>query len=370
MKILYVATISNTINSFLIPHIELLLEQGHHVDIACNIQREIDPRLTEKGCRVFHLEFRRSPFKKQNYTTCIKLKRLLNENRYDLVHTHTPVASACVRFVCMKTGTKVIYTAHGFHFYNGAPLFNWLVYYMVEKLLARYTDSLITVNQEDYRRAQHFKARKVRYIPGIGVDTKMFPEASGSRDRKREELGISKDTVVLLSIGELSKRKNHKTSLKAIAAVDKQDILYLICGTGKMENYLKGLAADLGVEGKVRFLGYRNDIPELCAASDVFLFPSYQEGLPVALMEAMAAGLPAICSNIRGNTDLIEDQKGGYLFEPDDVNGFADAIGRLAKDPALRKTMGENNIKKVKQFDIEHAKRCMSEIYTEVLSGV
>ena len=235
-----------------------------------------------------------------------------------------------------KKGTKVIYTAHGFHFFKGAPLINWILFYPVEKFCARFTDVLITINQEDYKRAQKFKAGKVEYIPGVGIDTKKFSEVVVDKSAKRKELGVPVDAFLVLSVGELNKNKNHDTVIKAIAKLNNPNVYYVICGQGTLENYLKDLINELGLEKQVKLLGYRRDIAEISKTSDIFVFPSFREGLSVALMEAMALGLPVVCSKIRGNVDLIEDGKGGYLVEPDDVEGFINAIRRIINENRLK----------------------------------
>ncbi|GAA0176817.1 glycosyltransferase family 4 protein [Clostridium sediminicola] len=357
-KILYVTTISDTMD-FFPSHINMILDQGHTVDMACNVIKPINLQLLKRGCKVFNIEFQRSPFKKENYSAYKKLKKLIQDEKYDLVHTHTPVASVCVRLTCRKMkNIKVFYTAHGFHFFKGAPKKNWLIYYPIEKWLARYTDVLITINKEDYKRARKFKAKKVVYVPGVGIDVTNFSTSSVDRWKKRIELGIPDETIVLLSIGELSKRKNHKLIIKSLRKINRPDIIYIICGQGELDVYLKKLAEELNVS--VKFLGYREDIAEICYAADIFVFPSYQEGLPVALMEAMSTGLPVICSRIRGNTDLIEESKGGYLVDSDDTNGFAKAIVKLINESS---GMGKHNIETVRYYDIQNVIKKMKELY-------
>jgi glycosyltransferase involved in cell wall biosynthesis len=365
VKVLYVTTISNTINAFLIPHIQLLLDQGHQVDIACNVVSSIKPQLLESGCRVFNIGFQRSPLKKDNFKAYKELKKLIQKEKYDVVHTHTPNASACVRLASRKmTNMKVIYTAHGFHFYEGAPLKNWLIYYLIERWLARYTDVIITMNKEDYDRAKKsFKAGGIEYIPGVGLDTEKFRAVVIDRDEKRIELDMPIDAVMLLSVGELNENKNHETIIKAIAKLNNPDICYLICGKGGLEKHLKDLAMSLGVSEQVKLLGFRNDISEIYQAADLFVFPSYREGLSVSLMEAMAVGLPCVVSKIRGNVDLIEEGKGGYLVDPEDINGFVKSILKLADNTELRMTLGSHNIVKVKKFDLAAVIVEMQRIY-------
>ncbi|MDG4850877.1 glycosyltransferase family 4 protein, partial [Peribacillus frigoritolerans] len=357
----------NTINAFLIPHIELLLDQGHHVDIACNLKSEISPCLIERGCKVFDLEFQRTPLAKQNHRAYKKMVKLLKNGDYDLVHTHTPVASVFTRLACKKfKNIKVIYTAHGFHFFKGASYKNWLLYYPIERWLARYTDVLITINKEDYERAKKsFKAERVEYIPGVGLNIQRFSETLVDKKTKRNEISIPEDAFVVLSVGELNQNKNHETIIKAISKLNNPNIYYVICGQGPLNKYLSNLISELSIENQVKLLGKRNDIAEICKMSDVFVFPSFREGLSVALMEAMASGLPIICSDIRGNRDLIENKKGGYLVNPTDFIEFARYIEMilLSEESAA---MAKHNKEIIKSFSNSNVYKRIQEIYSIV----
>lgn len=375
-KMLMLASVVSMIDLFNMSNIDILKKQGYEVHVATNFEyvttsskervEEFKKELEDMGILYFQVDFsRKITDLKSNIKAYKQIKDMMLENKYEFVHCHSPIGGVCGRLAAHSTNTPAIYTAHGFHFFKGAPLKNWLLFYSVERWLARYTDVLITINKEDYAIAQNFKAKKVTYVPGIGVDTKKFSGLNVDRDNKRKELGIPDETVVLISIGELIKRKNHETVLKAIAKVDKINLLYLICGRGELEDYLRKLAKKLGIQNKVQFLGFRNDISEICVASDVFVFPSYQEGLPVALMEAMSADLPIVCSKIRGNTDLIEDGKGGYLVEPGDVNGYEKSINKVLNDVQLRKKMGTYNVEEVKKYDKETVKEDMIRIYED-----
>lgn len=365
MKILYVTTISNTVNAFLIPHIKMFIEDGHQVDVAFNIEQEIKPEIYEMGCKIHQLPLQRAPLKKDNFRACKMLKKIILSEGYDLVHTHTPVASAIVRLVCRSlNNVRVFYTAHGFHFFNGSPIINWLVYYPVEKWLARYTDILITINNEDYDRAKNkFKTKRVVYVPGVGIDLKKFNIVEIDRALIRSQLGLQENAFVILSVGELNKNKNHDVIIKAIAKINNLDIHYVVCGEGQLKEYLKVLSEDLGIENNVHLLGFRNDMPEIWKIADLVAFPSYREGLSVALMEAMANRLSVVCSNIRGNSDLIEDGKGGYLVEPEDIEGFAKYIKNLIEDSRLRSEQGEFNHKKIGKYSIDNVLKEMEEIY-------
>jgi len=365
-KILIVSTVSRQFYLFEQSNIQVLKSLGYEVHAAANYS-DANERLDSLGIIRHHFDIERSPFSKNNIKAYMQLIKIMKSDKFDAIHCHSPMGGVLARLAAKTVGiSKVIYTAHGFHFYKGAPLINWLVYYPIEKFLSKYTNLLITINQEDYDRAKGFYAKNVEFVPGIGVDTNKFSEVMVNRKKKREELGISDDTVVLLSIGELIKRKNHETALKALAKVNSENFLYLICGRGELEYDLKNLTLSLGIEDKVKFLGYRNDILEICAASDVFLFPSFQEGLPVSVMEAMSAGLPIICSAIRGNIDLIKNDNGGFLFEPDDTNGIILNIEKILNDTDLRQTMGQRNIDEVKKYDVKVVKDKMISLYNEL----
>lgn len=368
MKILYVTTISDTVNAFLIPHIKMLIDEGHKVDVAFNIEQEVKPEIFELGCKIHQLPLQRFPIRKDNLRAYKLLKNIISSEKYDLVHTHTPVASAIVRLACKKlNNVKVFYTAHGFHFYKGASLINWLVYYPVEKWLAKYTDTLITINKEDFERAKtNFKTNKIRYIPGVGIDLAKINTNEIDRNCKRSEIGLSKDSFVILSVGELNKNKNHEIIIKSLSKINNPKIHYVICGQGKLEEYLKDLSKKLKIESQVHFLGFRRDVSEICKISDLFAFPSFREGLSVALMESMANGLPVICSDIRGNSDLIQDGKNGYLVEPNDIDGFAKRIIELIEDSELRSGFGRFNIDIVEKFSINHVLSDMRKILAEI----
>lgn len=367
-KVLFVATVVKThIMPFHLPYIQWFKKNGFETHVCARNDYEHKRDCHIPYCDIFFdLPFERSPFSLNNLKVYRWLKKVIEIQDYDIIHCHTPVGGFLTRVAARKlrrSGSKIIYTAHGFHFYKGAPLKNWLLFYPAERFLAGFTDVLITINREDYNVAQGFKAKKVVYVPGVGIDIKKFSNVKIDKKRKRKEIGLPDSAYVMLSVGELIKRKNHEVALKALAKIDNRDIIYVVCGQGELDESLKELAKKLEVN--TMFLGFRNDVPEICAAADLFVFPSFQEGLPVALMEAMASGLPVVCSNIRGNRDLIQNGEGGYLVEPGDVEGFAESIEKLLHDPELRALMGENNCKETKKYEIGTVKRLMEIIYDQ-----
>jgi glycosyltransferase involved in cell wall biosynthesis len=368
MKILYVTTVSSTTN-FFFSHVNMLIDQGHSVDFACNVNKPINQSLLNRGCRVFQIDFSRSPLDLSNMRAYKGIKSLIIREKFDIVHVHTPVAAAVTRLAIKNIpNIKVIYTAHGFHFYKGAPLKNWLLYYPVEKYLSKHTDVLITINQEDYERAKHkFKAKQIEYVPGVGIDINKFQNVAVDKEKKRAELGITKEAYVMLSVGELNENKNHSTVIRALKRVNNPNITYMICGQGPLEEKLKDLIKELGLRSQVKLLGFRSDIPEILKISDLFVFPSRREGLSVSLMEAMMSGLPIVCSKIRGNTDLVEEGKGGYLVKPNDIDGYAESIVKMVDDRENAVRFVEYNKERIVEFSDERVQKLMEKIYTNLL---
>lgn len=371
-KVLFVASVAGHINSFHLPYLKLFKENGYTVDVAT--QKETEVPVCDNHLKV---TIERSPFKRENIGAYKQLKKLFSENEYDIVHCHTPVASILTRLAARearKRGTKVIYTAHGFHFFKGAPLLNWLIYYPIEKLCARWTDVLITINKEDYALAKKkMPAKRVEYVPGVGIDLEKFTSNKVTEEERasiRKSLGLSENDKMLLSVGELNKNKNHSVIIQALARMNNKNIHYFIAGKGIFEKHLIQLAKSLGISENVHLLGYRTDIATLMQTADVFCFPSFREGLPVSLMEAMACGLPVVASRIRGNVDLIDEGKGGYLCTPGDIDAFAGKINLLTKNDALHKKMSVTNIESASKYAIETITEHMDSIYKAVCSQV
>lgn len=372
-KVLFVATVVKThIMVFHIPYLKLFKENGYEVHVCARNDYEVKEDCKIPFCdKYYDLPFERSPFKWGNKVAYNNLKEIITNNKYDIIHCHTPVGGALTRLAARrarKNGTKVIYTAHGFHFFRGAPLKNWLIYYSVERFLSRYTDVLITINAEDFERVKKsFKADNIKYIPGVGIDIDKFSKTDVNQTLKRKSLKLPKDAFVMLSVGELNKNKNHEVVIRALAKLNNSKIHYVVCGQGPLEKHLKSLIKELNLKNQVHLLGFRTDVAEIYKISDIFIFPSFREGLSVALMEAMASQLPVICSNIRGNSDLINDGEGGYLVKPNSVEEIVYAINKMTKDLDLRENMGQVNLEKVKLYSLGHVKKQMQEIYREVL---
>ncbi|OWV24470.1 glycosyltransferase family 1 protein [Fibrobacter sp. UWB2] len=370
MKVLYVTTISATMG-FFPEHVKMLLSEGHSVEIATNCEKPVPEIYNTLGCKVHDIPFSRSPFSKNNLIAYKMLKQLVESEHYDIVHTHTPNASMIVRLACRrvrKQGTRVIYTAHGFHFFRGAPLKNWFIYYPIEKFCAHFTDVLITINKEDFTLAQNkMPAKKICYVPGVGIDLSKIQNIQCDRNVVRLSMGVPEDCILLLSVGELSVRKNHQVVMRALAKLDNPKIHYAVAGSGKLENDLRYLAKSLRIESNFHLLGFRTDVIALNKSADISVLPSLHEGLPVALMEAMAVGLPIVCSKIRGNVDLIEHGKGGFLYGCQDVDGFARGIMDVVlKSSSEMRKINQNTIK---NFDVKKICGMMKQIYKDCCNG-
>lgn len=382
-KALLVTTVSGFVPQFEMANVRILQELGYEIHYAANYNYPSygndNHRLDGTGIVQHQVDFARSPFKFQNVKAYKQLRCLMKAEDFGLIHCHTPMGGVVARLAARKTKTApVVYTAHGFHFYTGAPPVNWLLYYPVEKLLSYFTDELICINKEDYKRAEKkFYARNVDYIPGVGINLERV-QKTVEIVRKKEELGIPEGKVILLSSGELIKRKNHETVIRAIAQLKNitVDFHYVICGHGVLEKHLYQLTEELQVSELVSFLGYREDISEILQIADVFLFPSFQEGLPMAMLEAMAYGLPVICSDIRGSRDLmgkfaeheLDYCDGGILVRTaSDVSSYSQAIRVFMENREMMKLMGEKNCLRAKEFSDQYVKKSMQKIYSRLL---
>lgn len=372
-KVLFVATVVRLhINMFHKPFIKWFHEQRWQVDVAANNDYVEKNECVIPYCDKFYcLPFERSPFKKGNIDAYKQLKEIVDREQYDLIHCHTPMGSVVARLAAgtaRKKGTKVIYTAHGFHFFEGAPMVNWLVYYPVERILSKRTDLLLTMNKEDYARAKTFSAKRVELIDGVGMDISRFTVATDEKKEEvRKEFELCKEDVFAVSVAQLIPRKNHTVLIQAVKKLDDPNFHLFIVGDGVQEIELKEQVNVLGVEKQVHFLGFRKDVHRICSAADIFLFASLQEGLPVAVMEAMACGLPIVASNIRGNIDLVDNNQGGYLVAPNDVDGFVSSIRKLMNDTQKQEQMRKYNLEKIQKYSIEAVTKQMAEIYNSMI---
>ena len=365
-KVLFTATVVKThINVFHLPYLKWFKEQGYEVHVAAKNDFINEPCIIPNCDKYYDINFARFPFSKANIKAYKQLKKLIQENNYDIIHCHTPVAGVLTRLAAKNNkNTTVIYTAHGFHFFKGAPLINWLIYYPVERFCAGFTDKLITINREDYERAKRFKLRKngkVYYVPGVGIDLEKIQNLKVDVKQKKAELCIQENTPVLLSVGELNKNKNHEIVLQALNKIKDKNFIYLMCGRGILKEYLERKTQELHLENKVKLLGYRSNVIEILKTADLFFFPSKREGLPVSIIEAMTARLSVIASNVRGNRDLITKEN---LFEPDDIVALTSLIEKrleAIENKKLKKVTYTN----LEQYSLTNVLKQMVKIYTD-----
>ncbi len=370
-KILFVTNTANKIGSFSIASINAAhkMEFEFYMAAFWNSKRaDLDTLEKEFDVKICHVDMMRSPYSLRNFKALKQLVKIIRDEKIDYIHCNTPTGGILGRLAGKKCNVKkVIYQVHGFHFYKGAPKKNWLLYYPIEKLLARWTDALITINQEDYELAKSkLKLRndgKVYYVPGVGIDTTQFEQQAQTRAEKRKELNIPTDAFVLISVGELNANKNNKVVISALEKLNRKDVHYVLCGIGDLENDLRTQAAAAGLTDNVHFLGYRTDVKELYGMADCFVMPSFREGLSRSIMEAMSSGLPCIVSKIRGNVDLIDENEGGFLCDPTDSDRWCECLKTVCENESFRDSARIHNKEKIKKFDSDSVQNELVKIY-------
>jgi glycosyltransferase involved in cell wall biosynthesis len=380
-RVLMLASVASMIDQFNMPNIALLQKLGYEVDVACNFIEgntcsdervaELKQKLQDMHVRCYQIDFARNiRHMGQNMKALWQVEGLMKQNTYEFCHCHSPIGGVAARIAGHRTKTKVIYTAHGFHFYQGAPVMNWLVYYPVEKMLSRWTDVLITINHEDYKLAKKkFKMKKLTYVPGIGIDTQREGLSQKEKEEKRKELGIPQDAFLITNAAEFTPNKNQKTVIEAIEQLHNPNIYFVMCGIGEKKAELEQYVKEHGLEEHIRFVGFRNDLHEILQISDCFVLSSFREGLSVALMEAMAEGLPVVCGRIRGNVDLVKNGFGGLLLAPEDIKAYENAFIKLyemrQRKPGMFEQMGITNQKNIKMFGRNAVEQVMENVYLD-----
>lgn len=370
-KLLFVSNISNNVGSFVVASIAAAKKCGFEFYYAANWDGATKEQIAEDekkyGIKIVHIDLERSPYSTKNIKAYKQLVDLINKEKIDYIHCNTPVGGVLGRLVGEKCKVKkIVYEAHGFHFYEGAPKKNWMIYYPVEKWLAKKTDAIITINNEDFERAKTFKLKnngQVYYVPGVGMDLSQYNVPDIVREIKRNELNLKDTDFALISMGDLIDRKNYKIAIEVVAKLNNPHVHYFICGKGPEEVNLKKLAENLGVDKQVHFLGFRNDIKELLKASDTFLFTSKQEGLARSLMEAMASKIPCVVSKIRGNTELIVNNENGFLCSG--LDDYVNAIIKIMQSPDLAYKFKEKSSKHLNNFSIEKVIDCLFDVYSK-----
>lgn len=366
-KVLYVTTVSRTINAFLIPHIEMLLDNGYEVDCACSIDKPVDKELQNKGVKIFEVPFSRNPLGIGNIKAFMRLMELQRINNYDIVHVHTPIAAIYGRLLKLGySNLKTIYTAHGYHFLKGGSKLSWLIYYPIEKIMAKFTDVIININKEDFEiTKKKLKPKKCYLLNGVGLDLDKYKKLSSNEiQEKRKEFGLEDNDFVVLMIAELNKNKNHIQLINAIEILkEKYSNIKVFCiGDGQNKEILKQLIISKNLQNDIFMLGYRQDVNKLINISDIGILMSYREGLPRNIMEFMASGRKVIATNIRGCRDLLCNETIGTLVNVGDYEETAKAIEKyyLSRDRRF------NISDEIKKYDIESVNSELLKIYESI----
>ena len=381
-KAIILTTVPSTIEQFNMINIKILKEMGYKVSVASNFNvtgnidekrlEEFKKELQENQISIKNIEFSRNPINLKNLKAYKQTKKILNDEQIDIVHCHTPICGAITRFACKKArkrGTRVIYTAHGFHFYKNAPIKNWMIYYTIEKVLSKYTDCLITINKEDYELAkENFKkCKKIELVNGAGINIEKFSTdlLNEQKNELMQNLNLEKDDFVILQVGELNKNKNQILAIETMNKLTKTNkkIKLLLVGKGRLEQFYKNKIIEYNLQNNVYVLGYRQDVPQLMKISNILLSLSYREGLPVNVIEAMASGLPVIATNCRGNRDLIVDGENGYIINNNDVRKLEEKIIFLQQNEAVCNYFRAQTQKIVKNYGFNKIEERLKKIY-------
>lgn len=375
-------TVPSTIEQFNMININLLKEMNYDVYVASNFNtpgnideirlENFKTELKNNNIKMYNIDFSRNPLNINNINAYMQLKKIFNNKKFDIIHCHTPICGAITRLASKKTrknGTKVIYTAHGFHFYKKAPVKNWIIYYPIEKVLSKYTDCLITINEEDYNLAikKFNKCKKIELVRGAGIDIEKFDKNLTIKEKNelKEKVKLNCDDFLLLEVGELNKNKNQIMAIEAMKELVKinNSIKLLLVGVGTQEQFYQNKIKEYNLQNNVYILGYRRDIPKLMQISNILLSLSYREGLPVNVMEAMASGLPIIATDCRGNKDLIVNGENGYIININNMNELKEKILFLLKNKNICEQFEINSKKKIKKYGNKEIKDRLKQIY-------
>lgn len=373
-KILVLANVASMIVQFNMRNLRILQELGFDVEVACNFKEgntcteevldSLRLELSDMGIPYHQIDFARglSNIKEQIFSFS-QVKRLIKERGYDVIFVQSTIAGIAARVYGRRYGCKVIYIAHGFQFYDGAAKSRWILFHTIEKILSRKTDSLILTNEDDFKLAKRdFKTLDTRFVPGVGVDIKTFELDEGfDRDAERRKRGIEPDDYVIFSAGELTERKNHRIIMDIIRGMDNPKIKYLICGIGPLEDEYKTLIRSWGMERQIILLGYQTDLKSIYGISDLFILPSLNEGLPVCLLMSIASKVPSICSDIRGNHELVRDKR--YLFPPMDREAIKNVIDYAMSHN--NEEIVEQNYINLQKYGSENVDKLMREVFSK-----
>lgn len=368
-KILFCATVDYHFKAFHLPYMKWFKDQGWEVHVVASGDMNL-PYVDRK----YSLSITRSPFHFKNVEALKELRNIIDQNSYEIIHCHTPMGGVLGRLAALrarKRNTKVLYTAHGFHFCKGAPKMNWLIYYPIEKFLATCTDCLITINKEDYEIAKkRFNANEITHVCGVGVNTEQFkPLSEMNKSLLKKSFGYNPNDFLLFYAAELNKNKNQQLLLHSLSLIKEKipNAKLLLAGKGPLLENCRKMASDLGIDHIVDFLGFRNDIKQILPMCDVAVGSSLREGLPVNIMESMACGLPIVVSANRGHSELVGDGENGFVVDPYNIELFASRLLELYQSRNLRTSMGKESIERVKLYSLYEVQQEMVKIYSKYM---
>lgn len=372
-KALMLAPMGSVHRRFNRANIEALQSLGYQVELAANFENGDGPEVHNQQyvgeCQEKGIITHSIPFERHSLTGSLKcmpqVKQLLKEGQYDIVHAHTETGGLILRLAkSVKGNSRFFYTPHGMSFWKGSSLKSQLVYRPLERWICSGMDMKLGMNHEEVDVLQKWNSKTASYVHGIGLNLERFQKEGRPRNEVRAEFGVVKEDKLIVSVGELDDNKNHATVIKSLAMLEHKNFKYVVCGVGPNKEMLTKMAADVGLSDKVILAGYRSDIPDILHAADLFVFPSFHEGLPVSALEAMACGLPLVCSKIRGNVDIVKDGGNGFLFEPQDYSTLAIAMDRLIAKQELAHAFGEKNKEIVKEFSQKAVVQELKKLYT------
>ena len=368
-KLLFISNITDKITNFSYPSYAACKKLGIEFHLAANLDN-FDFKNNPYKDIVFHnIHCERNPLSIKNFKSYAMINDIIKEYQIDFIHCNTPTGGLLGRICGKKMHVKkVLYTAHGFHFYKGAPLFNNTILKLVEYILALYTDVIITINQEDFLAAQKFKLKQnghIYKVNGVGISIEDYQNINIDKLNKRKSLGLNETDFICIGIGRVEANKNYSACIEAIVDTHDNKIHFLICGDGNQVEKMKKLAKQKKIDKQIHFLGFRNDINELLNIADCYLSMSKREGLPRAMMEAMASGLPCIASNIRGNKDLITIEE-LLVNSPDQA---ARQILKIKKNFKYKDYLKKNNLNVIKSYDYRIVLHQILKIYDHELEN-
>ncbi|NKZ28134.1 glycosyltransferase family 4 protein [Vagococcus lutrae] len=370
-KVLFVATVAKGhIDVFHLPYLKMFKAMGWQTDVVAKNNYENQENCILPNCdNYYDVPFERKPFKIKNLESYFILKKIIKKNKYDIIHCHTPVGGVLARIAARhEHNTKVIYTAHGFHFFKGASLKNWILFYPVEKLLSRKTDILVTMNSEDYSIAKKkFKMKKLYNVPGVGIELEKFNTIKDQQiiNELRTKNDVNINDFVLIYVAELSDRKNQEQLILVAKKLIQKipNLKVLIVGEGEKHRELLKIVTDSNLSQYVKLLGYRKDISDLMSISNIVVSTSKQEGLPVNIIEGLASGKPIVATNVRGNKDLVTQEVNGYLSPVNDIESMANNIFKINGNSTLEKMLCENSLKEAEKYGIDNVLKIFKDIY-------